>query len=71
MMLNYEHAAEWPHYKRLFDVIDHKTGGAPAFFSGNLRSLGDSLYRLKAVSMTTQEEGIVTRDTVHYEFAVK
>jgi hypothetical protein len=68
---SYEHASEWPHYKRLFDVIDHKSGDAPVFFSNNLRSLGDSLYRLRKVSMTTQEEGVVTRDTVHYELAIK
>ena len=67
----YEHAAEWPRYKQLFGVVDHKTGDAPAFFSGNLRSLGDSLYRLRRASMTTQEQGAVTRDTVDYEFAAK
>ena len=67
----YEHAAEWPRYKRLFGVIDRKSGDAPAFFSGNLRSLGDSLYRLRRVAMTTQEQGAVTRDTVDYEFAAK
>ncbi len=61
---NYEHSSEWPRYKRLFSVIDPKTEQAPAFFSNNLRSLGDSLYRLRSVSMTTQDEGGVTRDTV-------
>jgi hypothetical protein len=68
---NYDHSVEWPHYKRLFSVIDPKAGDAPTFFSNNLRSLGDSLYRLRRVSMTTQEDGAVTRDTVHYVFAVK
>ncbi len=67
----YEHASEWPHYKRLFGVIDHKTGDTPMLFSNNLRSLGDSLYRLRRVSMTTQQEGVVTRDTVRYELASK
>lgn len=67
----YEHASEWPRYNRLFNVIDRKTGAAPMFFSNNLHSLGDSLYRLRGVTMTTQEEGVVTRDTVHYELAIK
>jgi len=70
-LADYEHAAEWPRYRRLFGVIDHKTGEAPAFFSSNLEGLGDSLYRLRRVSMTTQEEGEVTRDTVRYEFLTK
>lgn len=70
-LANYEHASEWPHYKRLFGVIDPKTEQSPAFFSNNLSSLGDSLYRLRRVSMMTQDEGAVTRDTVRYEFLVK
>jgi len=70
-LADYEHASEWPRYRRLFGVIDHKTGEAPAFFSSNLQSLGDSLYRLRRISMTTQQEGEVTRDTVRYEFLTK
>ncbi len=68
---SYEHAAEWPRYKRLFSVVDQKNGDTPAFFSDNLRSLGDSLYRLRRVWMITQEEGVVARDTVRYEFLTK
>jgi len=69
---DYEHAAEWPRYQRLFSLIDKNPGNnAPAFFSGNLRSLGDSLYRLQRATMVTQDEGVVTRDTVRYEFKAK
>jgi hypothetical protein len=69
---SYEHAAEWPRYRRLFSLIDKSPGNnAPAFFSGNLRSLGDSIYRLRRATMVTQDEGMVTRDTVRYEFKAK
>jgi len=67
----YEQAVEWPRYKRLFSLVDRSTDNAPNFFSRNLRSLGDSLYRLQLASIITQEEGAVTRDTVRYEFATK
>jgi hypothetical protein len=68
---SYEHAAEWPRYRHLFGVLDHKNGDAPAFFSDNIRSLGDSLYRIRRVSVIVQLEGQVTRDTVRYEFLAK
>jgi hypothetical protein len=68
----YEHAAEWARYQRLFRLIDKSPGNnTPAFFSGNVRSLGDSLYRLQRATMVTQDEGMVTRDTVRYEFKAK
>jgi hypothetical protein len=67
----YEHSAEWPRYKRLFRLVDRGTADAPTFFSGNIRSLGDSLYRLRRASIATQEEGAVIRDTVRSEFLPK
>jgi hypothetical protein len=70
-LAGYEHGAEWPRYKRLFGVLDHANANAPAFFGSNLRSLGDSLYRLRHVSVTTEEESAVTRETVDYQFLTK
>jgi hypothetical protein len=68
----YEHAAEWPRYRHLFSLIDKSPGNnTPAFFAGNLRSLGDSLYRLQRATIVTQDEGTLTRDTVRYEFKAK
>jgi len=70
----YDQVAEWPRYKRLFGIVDRSVPGAPGFtgfFSANLHSLGDSLNRLRRASLLTQDEGMVTRDTVRYEFLTR
>jgi hypothetical protein len=69
---HYEQVAEWPRYKRLFNLLDHPDpANNMAFFSGNLASLGDSLYRLRSASVVTQNQGVVSRDTVRYELSAK
>jgi hypothetical protein len=71
----YNHATEWPHYKSLFNDINRSTANpetpapvnTPAFFSGNLLSLGDALSRVAKASIVTQDDRTVVRDTVRYE----
>jgi hypothetical protein len=69
----YNHAAEFPRYKKLFGLVDRAAAGqegagaAPLFFTGNLRSLGDSLYRLSSVSIQARDAGAMVRETVRYE----
>lgn len=73
----YNHAAEWPHYNRLFEIIDRTpsgpegpfTPGGKLFFSGNIESLADSLLRLQRASITATDSGAVVHETVRYEFA--
>jgi hypothetical protein len=68
---------EWPHYKRLFGVIDRNpmnpeappAPNAPTFFSGNLGSLGDTLSRLQRASIAAQETATETRETIHHEMS--
>lgn len=64
-------AYEWPHYKRLFGLLDHRPGGEniPTFFSGNLGSLGDTLARLNRVSIQAQDGSAELRDTLRYELS--
>ncbi len=71
----YNNVREWPHYQRLFALIGHAVvspealppSSTPAFFSGNVRSLGDTLSRLQRATIVTQDQGAVIRDTVRYE----
>jgi hypothetical protein len=69
----YNHASEFPHYKKLFGLLDRPTAtqdageAASLFFSGNLHSLGDSLYRLSSVSLQARDTGDVIHETVRYE----
>jgi hypothetical protein len=63
----YHHAAEWPRYKSLFNDINRSTGNTPAFFSGNLRSLGDALSRVTKATILTRDDQTVVRDLVRYE----
>ncbi len=73
----YNHRVEWPHYKKLFDVLNThaaspemaESSSAPPFFSGNLQSLGDTLSRLNSVSLISADRGAVVRETVRYELA--
>ncbi len=73
----YNNALEWPHYKQFFALIDHG-GGTPEitaarnarpFFSGNLRSIGDTLARLQQASIVSEDQGSAIRDTVRYELS--
>ncbi len=73
----YNNVQEWPHYKQLFALIDHGAAtpemtasrNAPPFFSGNLRSIGDTLARLQQASIVTEDQGAAIRDTVRYELS--
>ena len=72
----YNHAAEWPHYRKLFGVVDRTPNGPeatltpnrPPFFSGNLESIGDSLPRLQKASIISVDNGAVVHETVKYDF---
>ncbi|HEY1950147.1 MAG TPA: hypothetical protein VGG97_24265 [Bryobacteraceae bacterium] len=71
----YNHASEWARYQSLFNDINRSAANPetpaptnmPAFFSGNLRSLGDALSRVTKASIVTQDDQTVLRDTVRYE----
>jgi hypothetical protein len=72
----YNHAAEWPKYTRLFRLIDGRTGGAPgmassqgrpAFFAGDVQSLGDALIRLQRASLKRTDAGRQISEIVLYE----
>jgi hypothetical protein len=71
----YNHQAEWPHYKKLFALIDTHainpqmtvSNSTPTFFSGNLQSLGDTFSHLRSASITSADNGSVLRETVRYE----
>ena len=73
----YSHSAEWPHYRKLFEILDRTaanpemtvSANTPAFFSGNLQSIGESLSRLRRISITTADRGALLRETVRYEWA--
>ncbi|MBV9084580.1 MAG: hypothetical protein JOZ62_18045 [Acidobacteriaceae bacterium] len=70
----YNHGAEWPHYKKLFAIVDRTPGSpeapeTPAFFSANVRSLGDSLSRLERASILSADGGTAVHETVRYELA--
>jgi hypothetical protein len=71
----YNHTSEWPRYQSLSNDINRSAANpetpaptnTPAFFSGNLRSLGDALSRVTKASIVTQDDQTVLRDTVRYE----
>jgi hypothetical protein len=73
----YNHAAEWPRYKKLFAILDRTPSGAegpmtpngPPFFSGNLESIGESLPRLQKASIYSSTSGTVLHETVKYDLA--
>jgi hypothetical protein len=62
----YSHAIEWPHYKKLFDVVD-RSNNQQGFFASNLESLGDTLSRLQRASIQTSDLGATVHETVRYE----
>ncbi len=72
----YNHRAEWLHYKKLFDVLNTHaaspempmSNSAPAFFSGNIQSLGDTLSRLRSASIVSADRGAVVNETVRYQY---
>ncbi len=74
----YSHAVAWPQYKKLFGVLDQPrlaappdqpagSGNVPPFFSGNIRSLGDTLQRLQQVRLTSRESGDTLTEEVVYQ----
>jgi hypothetical protein len=68
----YNHAAEWPKYTRLFQLIDGPAGGVraqgqPVFFASNMQSLGDALIRLQRASLKRTDNGNAIAETVLYE----
>jgi hypothetical protein len=73
----YNHAAEWPHYRQLFALLDRnpvnldmpQAQSAPTFFKGNIGSLGDALSRLQRASILSEDKGSVLRETVRYELS--
>jgi len=73
----YNHRAEWPHYKKLFDVVDTHaaspemavSSSVPAFFSGNVQSLGETLPRLRSASITSADRGAIVEETIRYQLA--
>jgi hypothetical protein len=73
----FDKSIEWPHYRRLFGVIDRNpmnpeaspAPNAPTFFSGNIRSLGDTLSRLQRASIAAQDSATETRETIDYEMS--
>ena len=73
----YDHRSEWPRYKKLFGVLDQSVGATqpgfspntPAFFSGNLESLGDSLSRLQRASVVSSDTATTIRETVRYQLS--
>ena len=70
-LASYDHAAEWPHYRKLFSLVGAGASGPlnasePSFFSSNVRSLGDSLSRLAGASITTIDQGSRLSETVEY-----
>ncbi|MGA8028052.1 MAG: hypothetical protein WB992_12990 [Bryobacteraceae bacterium] len=73
----YNHLAEWGDYKKLFAVIDTHaanpemmvSSSVPPFFSGDLKSLGETLSRLRSASILSADPGGETVDeTVRYRF---
>lgn len=73
----YNHAGEWPRYKKLFAILDRTPTGpeapaspnSPPFFSANVQSLGDSLPRLQKASIFSADRGAVIHETVKYQLA--
>ena len=74
----YSHAVTWLQYKRLFGLLDQPAlgatgdspgveGAAPPFFSGNIRSLGDTLQRLDRIRLTSRESGDTLTEEVVYQ----
>lgn len=57
----YNNIAEWPHYKQLFALLDRNpvnpdmpsAANTPTFFSGNIRSIGDTLSRLQRATIVS------------------
>jgi hypothetical protein len=75
----FRHARESANYERVMTALDFSSapangqillsdasGGAPAFFSQNLASLGRVLAKLNEVTVTEEERGNVTVQTVVY-----
>ena len=75
----YNHAVEWPHYRKLFAVLDAPSGArepgmaseTPAFFSGNVGDLGTALSSLQSASIVSADSGSTVRETVRYQLAAR
>lgn len=73
----FDRRVEWPRYKQLFNLIDRTaknpetTPGqnTPAFFSGNVQSLGEVLSSLQRASIIAQGEASQVRETIRYEMS--
>ncbi len=74
----YSHVVAWPQYKKLFGVLDQSKlsatgdqavgdGVVPPFFSGNIRSLGDTLQRLQQIRLAGRESGETLTEEVVYQ----
>jgi hypothetical protein len=76
----FRHARESANYDRVMTALDftsapasvqillsNASNGAPAFFSQNIASLGRVLAKLNEVSITEEERGNVTTQTVVYQ----
>lgn len=75
----YNHMVEWPNYQRLFSLLDKPqtlarpegAGAPPLFFSGNVRSLGDTLARLEQATIQSHDAGTTVTETVRYKLRAK
>jgi hypothetical protein len=76
----FRHALEFANYERVMTALDFSSApatgqilfsdtsaGAPAFFSGNIASLGHALAKLNEVSVTEEKRGDVTVQIVKYQ----
>ena len=73
----FDRRVEWPRYKQLFNLIDRTaknpetTPGqnTPAFFSGNVQSLGEVFSPVQRASIIAQGESSQVRETIRYELS--
>jgi hypothetical protein len=69
----FRHLRERPNYERVMTALDFTSsagngrGGAPAFFTGNIASLGEVLSDVVEVRITEEERGLATVQTVVYQ----
>ena len=65
----YVHASEFEPFARMMGHIDAsrpRDGEAPAFFSGNVASLGRTLARLRSVDVSVQDTGAQLKQQIVY-----
>jgi hypothetical protein len=75
----YRHPRERPNFERMMRMIDRvarpaeepspEEPGEPAFFSGNIASLGRTLGRLDSVSLSVRDSGVALSQTVVYRLS--